>query len=268
MPLNVPDLDGAVVAGAGQQLAVGAESNAVDGFLVRAEIFDFLAVTGIPQAHRLVEAAGGQQFAVGAESDAIDDFRVALQLLDHLAVLGIPDADGLVLAGRGEQTAVVIPGDRVDLIGVALARLQEFAGTDVPDLDGVVEAAGGQLFAIGTECDTVNEAGMALDFRWQLGIYHRRQKQRQRKNDENARQHDRDSLNTMPLAAWQIATLQADLLVHWRRETSPHRVLRDRPRDNEMQQIIRPARLGACAESLKPPNGWRSTSAPVILRLM
>src|SRR5262249_1992802 len=87
---HVPELDHAVGATGGQELAVRAEGDGVDRVAVRAQVLDFLAVGGVPQPHRLVGTARGQQLAVRAEGDAVYDAGVPLELAHYFAVRDVP----------------------------------------------------------------------------------------------------------------------------------------------------------------------------------
>ena len=77
--LDVPDLDPAIDAGAGELGAVGAEIERGDGALVSFEIAHQLAAGGVPELDDLVAARRGDELAVGAELHGVtgDDVRRA-----------------------------------------------------------------------------------------------------------------------------------------------------------------------------------------------
>src|SRR5262249_18021673 len=183
LALDVPDLDGGVLAARGEPLAVRAEGDAVDRFLVSAEILDLLAVGGIPETDRLVLVgrARGEKRAVRAERDGPDQIGVAFQLADHLAVLGIPELDEHVLPGRREQRAVLVERDAVDGSGVPLERVQQLAALEVPKLHLVVEGTGGERVAVRADGECEDQRCVPFEFG-------RRLREQQSSREENERQ--------------------------------------------------------------------------------
>src|SRR5207249_4233324 len=91
---GVKDLQGAVVAGGEDVLAVGADGHAGDVIAGAPEGADVLAGLRIPQADVAVAAGGGDPFAVGAEGDGADVALVAGVGNRLVAVGQVPDLDG------------------------------------------------------------------------------------------------------------------------------------------------------------------------------
>src|SRR5262245_8991953 len=66
---GIPQVHRLIVAGSGEELAVGAEGNGGDFFLMAFQDAALPAGGRVPEPHRLVAAAGRQLLAVGAECD-------------------------------------------------------------------------------------------------------------------------------------------------------------------------------------------------------
>jgi len=117
---GVPDLDCFIVAGRGEEAAIGRPGDAIhaaEGVAVK----KIGAIGGgIPDLHGLVVAGGGNTPAVGRPGDGGD--------FEGVAAVGIDAA--IVEKERGEKVAVGIPGP-------------------FPDLDCSVVAGGGDIFAVG-----------------------------------------------------------------------------------------------------------------------
>ncbi len=115
---HVPQLDRAVAAGAGQNLAVGPEGQVEHRVVVTGERPQFAAAGDFPQLDLLIVAAGGQQLAVGTQHGRIETVLVALENAHGLAVGDVPQphfAEDAGLAGRGQEPAAVLgKADRVD----------------------------------------------------------------------------------------------------------------------------------------------------------
>ena len=116
---DVPDLDGFVVAGGGDEAAIwrpGDAVHAAEGVLVEKACF---GGDGVPDAHGFVIAGGGDTPAVGGPGDSGDFEGVAAVDVDAAmreeergeeAAAGVfcpfPDLDGAIVAGRGDLLAV------------------------------------------------------------------------------------------------------------------------------------------------------------------
>src|SRR5262249_2273320 len=103
---RLPELDGPVLAGGGQELPVGTETHAEDGASVSLEGEDFLPAQRVPQLHRSVLASGGEAGAVGVEADAGDCSRMSPEGPDFTTGPGIPQLDPAVLVAAGQVLAV------------------------------------------------------------------------------------------------------------------------------------------------------------------
>src|SRR6516225_11658260 len=80
----MPDMHALVLAGGGEDLAVGPKIETVNRIAVPLEDVQLLPRRRLPEARRRVAAAGGQGLAVGAEGDEIDPAGMALvQGQDH-----------------------------------------------------------------------------------------------------------------------------------------------------------------------------------------
>ena len=94
---GVPQPHRAIVAGGGEQGAVGVERHRRHGVVVAGEWFtDLFAAGGVPQPHRAIVAGGGEQVPSGLNATAIHEVVVAGEWF----------TDGLPLAfGEGEACA-------------------------------------------------------------------------------------------------------------------------------------------------------------------
>src|SRR5262245_6329104 len=125
--LGAVDADGAVVAGAGEALAVRGPRHAGDAQRVALERQDFPAPPRVPHLHGLVGAGAGDAFAVGRPRHAHDLARVALQRADLFPRARVVDLQGLVGAGADDAPAVGRPRHARDLARVALQRADRLA---------------------------------------------------------------------------------------------------------------------------------------------
>src|SRR5262245_37392638 len=105
---RIADLDGVVVAGRSESLAVGTEDDARDPAGMPAEADQFLAGLQVPDDHVLVFTGRGEQLAVRTERDADHLLVVAVKGKEPLAGLRIPERDVAIRsdAARGQTFAV------------------------------------------------------------------------------------------------------------------------------------------------------------------
>jgi len=149
--LGVPQAHAAVLAGRGDELAVGADGDAPDLALVALHGQQQAAGLGVPEADLAVGAGGGEFPAVGREADVTDPVVVALQRQQALAAGDVPDAGGLVAAGRGDLLAVGRGAGAQHLAGMALQPGSH--GAVLPEGDDAVAAGGGVELAVGADGD-------------------------------------------------------------------------------------------------------------------
>src|SRR5262249_15861428 len=133
-----PDLDDPVLAGRGQQLAVGAEGDEADPVGMALQHGYRPAGGDVPQADRLVQAARRQDLAVGAEGGGADDVAVAgkqAPLLERGWPPPVQVAGAILAAGAaGPGLAVGADGHRLDLGLPVLLREAAAPRAEVPEL--------------------------------------------------------------------------------------------------------------------------------------
>src|SRR6185436_1427784 len=125
--------DGEVVAGEGDEAAVGTEGDGKDPVFMTSESAEEGTGGGVPELDRCVVACGGEGAAVGTEGDQIDRTLVTSEGAEEGAGGGVPEPDGCVVAGGGEGAAVGTEGDRFDPVFVASEGSKKGAG-GVPEL--------------------------------------------------------------------------------------------------------------------------------------
>jgi len=94
---NVPDLDGAILAAAGDAGAIGVEAHGVDAAVVVHERIDALARREVPQLDGVIVGAGGNQSLIGCESARTDPIIVRGNREQELAVGNLMDLERLVI---------------------------------------------------------------------------------------------------------------------------------------------------------------------------
>src|SRR5262245_10158151 len=103
---GIPELDGLVLAGAGDRLAVGAEGRARHRGGVAAQHTALPARRRVPQDEARIFAAGDDCGAIGAKGDTIDEINMTGEYLKQLASRHLPDEYLGVFARAGQQLAV------------------------------------------------------------------------------------------------------------------------------------------------------------------
>src|SRR5262249_15111674 len=150
-----------VVAGGGEEGAVGAEAHAGDKGGVPLEGADLPARAGVPHGHALVVVAG-EEGAIGAPAHA-----VARSLEGELLAAGarVPHLD-FVASGAGEALAVGAPAHPVDGGNGPLGGEFLLTGAHVPHLHSTVPNVRerfsdgcGEALAIGAEAHAAERAG-------------------------------------------------------------------------------------------------------------
>src|SRR5262249_46257733 len=156
--LGIPEPDGAVRAGRGQEVAVpGVEGHGADldgmatqGKATRVRLA--IARHGIPHLHGAVVTGRDEPVAVGAERYAADGVEVAAQGYGFLGSLWIPEFHGPFRTAQGQAPAVGAEGR----VRPAVQAEQLLAGLAVPDFyfhvrAGPTPGRRGQVAAVGTE---------------------------------------------------------------------------------------------------------------------
>ena len=159
---HVPDADGAVLAGAGEGAAVGAEGHAEDPVRVAFQGVAEVAAVHIPESDGVVVAGAGEGAAVGSEGHAVDLFRVAPQGVAEIAAVHIPELHGAVPAAAGQGLSVGAEGHGADIVCVAFQGVAEVAAGGIPEAHGAVVAGGGQGLSVGAEGHAPDPARVAL----------------------------------------------------------------------------------------------------------
>ena len=150
-----PDLDRAVVAARGERLAVGRESQGVDGFAGVAVERPYRLVRQGPEADRAVPAADREGLAVGREGQREREAEIEVLRDGRPPVGDLPDDDlarspfGPIARGRGERGAVLRVGDGANRRRVPLQLADDPPRADVEDADDAVLRAGGERLAVG-----------------------------------------------------------------------------------------------------------------------
>src|ERR1043165_1421240 len=106
--MGVPELDGCVLAPAGNGLAIGRKRDRINFECVPLHDMTYRTCFHIPEPHGSVLAAGGQQLAVWRERDAFQTAFMPFEDAFQLAGLAIPDAGRLIRACTHKQTAIEI----------------------------------------------------------------------------------------------------------------------------------------------------------------
>src|SRR5690606_14286796 len=109
--LALPEADGAVGAGGGEQRAVGCEAHVVHGAGVAAALA-LLSPRNVPHQHL---ALGGGGELVAREAHPMDP-AVRLEAAQEAAVFEIPDAHGAI-APAGDELPARIDGEAGDATG-------------------------------------------------------------------------------------------------------------------------------------------------------
>ena len=157
---RVPQPHHAVAAGAGQQLAIGAErhpEHAPPGTGVQGRA-DAAAGGRVPQPHHAVGAGAGQQLAVVAErhrAHAVPGGGPATSVEGRDEVAGgqVPQPHRAVAVGAGQQLAIGAERHPVHAVpgGGVQGRADGAAGVRVPQPHRAVGVGGGQQLAAGAE---------------------------------------------------------------------------------------------------------------------
>ncbi len=69
---QIPHFDGVVITPGSERLAVGAETDTIDGFAMPSERGDFFARCQIPHFDGVIMTRGSERLAIGAETDTPD----------------------------------------------------------------------------------------------------------------------------------------------------------------------------------------------------
>src|SRR5262249_12540459 len=154
---------------------------------------------------------------------------------------------------RGEHGSVVVEGDGINRLRMAGQCARLLGRAVFPKLHGVVEACAGQQLAVGAKGETVDFLGVAFEFARSLSPRQSDGGEQKRTNKKLTARHQNVPCNTRLIAAcsggW--ARTNCDF---WRK-AAPQRVLCNSPRQQELQQIIRPARLRPDARQLEAAKG-------------
>src|SRR2546421_4818931 len=94
---SIPQADGLVSRGGGEQAAIGRPGHAQDPTGVAGEGVEVVGGLGVPEADGPVSRGGGEQAAIGRPSHAIDITGVAGEGVEGLGGLDVPEADGSVI---------------------------------------------------------------------------------------------------------------------------------------------------------------------------
>src|SRR5262245_3838609 len=116
----VPDLDDAVHAAGGEQVAVARPGEGANAFAMAIERQACLAFFHVPEANKRLMRGGGNGLAVGREDGAMAIGLVAAEAGDLLGGVNVPDANGLIDAGGDGALAVGREGDGGDGAGVSV----------------------------------------------------------------------------------------------------------------------------------------------------
>ena len=160
--LQRPEPHAAVVAGAREGRAVGAEGDSHDPVLVADEGMKMLAGVRIPEMQPAVVATAGEQSAVWRERDRADPALVVAERAKLRAGTRIPEPDGAVDAGAREHASVGSEADRPNPRLVAAQDAQLLAGVRVPQTHGAVVARARQRRGAGGEGERAHPALVAV----------------------------------------------------------------------------------------------------------
>src|SRR5205807_677312 len=113
---RVPEPNGLVVAGRGEQPAVGREGEPPNDVAMPGQPPALLAGGQVPEAGGVVAAARGDRLAVGRKRDGVDGlFRLMHEAMQLLARGRIADADEGTIPAEGHHLAIHREGYTVDL---------------------------------------------------------------------------------------------------------------------------------------------------------
>src|SRR6266581_1340810 len=109
--LWLPDLDGVIFAGGGDQFAVGGPGHGFDTCGVLGIRDDLVACNGVPNLHCFIVAARGDESPIGRPHKCVDwaalaPVRMPLIGVDGASSSDMPNLYGFIVAGRSDECAV------------------------------------------------------------------------------------------------------------------------------------------------------------------
>src|SRR5437588_1440744 len=162
--LEIPGLDGPVIAATGEPLAIRAHSERLDCPLMPLPKRQALPALHVPPAYAPIAAATEQHRSSRTPGQRVHDrarFPPGLQALPtgHLPDEDLPTASSAPTA-TGQPRAIEIPGHAHDPATMPLEALQPCAVGGLPQAHAAILAATGQLGAIGTPRHMTDPGGL------------------------------------------------------------------------------------------------------------
>src|SRR5258707_4551872 len=131
--VDLPKLDGIVIAAGGEKSTGRTECHAVDAAQVSAEYSDLTTVIYIPQGHCVIPAATCQKFAVRTYCDRIDTSGL-WNNPDDFAGINSPEPDARIQTGSYQGVAVWAKDNRSNRVGMSPERSELKTSPNVPQL--------------------------------------------------------------------------------------------------------------------------------------